>query len=274
VAVIGLGLVGGSLARRLAAGGARVLGSDLDPACVAAATREGVLDGLVEADGAADHPVDVVVLAVPVDRAPAVLAGLPPFLAEAPLITDAGSTKARICAASESLGLATRFVGAHPLAGDHRAGWAASRPDLFADAPVFLTPARDATPEALRRAHAFWQSVGGRPVVMAPEEHDRRLAWSSHLPQLVSTTLALTLLEAGVGREALGPGGRSMTRLAGSEPAMWAAIFLENREPLAAACAVMAARLDRMALAIENADASQLLSILTEARDWAGCDAG
>lgn len=264
-AVLGLGLIGGSLARDLAVRGVRVLAWDRDPGAVRSAAEQGIATPL-----AWDGPVDVVVIAVPVLSAPDVLAMVAEKADGARLITDAGSTKTTIVRTAEALGVGARFVGSHPLAGDHRSGWDASRAGLFADAPVYLCPTASTGGEAMRLASALWTGVGARPQVMDADRHDVRLAWTSHLPQVVSTALALALAQTGMRGAELGPGGRDVTRLAGSSPEMWADILLDNAEALASAMAMLQVQVGSIRDAIHAGDRARLLRLLTEARDWHG----
>lgn len=270
--VAGLGLIGGSLARDLAALGVRVLGWDRDPSATAAALAEGVLAAPLGADLAGLEEADALVLAVPVAAAGEVLRRALPRLSRARLVTDAGSTKRGIEAAALSLGLGERFVGAHPLAGHHTSGWAASREGLFAGAPVFLCPAPGATADAVALAQALWRGVGGDVRATTAEAHDRLLAWTSHLPQGVSSSLGRALARAGVSRAQLGPGGRDVTRLAASSPEMWSAIALENADHLGPALAAAEEALRELRQAVEARDAERLSALLREAKGWA--DAG
>ena len=273
VAVLGLGLVGGSLARDLAARGVRVVGYDRDPAAVDAARRAGAVD--VAADESLTHlaAADVVVLAVPVTAAPALLERARPHLAAARLVTDVGSTKRTIVACAERLGLGARFVGSHPLAGDHRSGWAASRAGLFAGARTYLCPAAGAGADSVSLARALWAAVGAHTEVVDAAAHDARLALTSHLPQLASSAVARVLAAARVERAELGPGGRDVTRLAGSSPEVWAAIAVDNAAPLAAALRALAAELEAVRAAVERGDAAALLEALRAAREWFERDA-
>lgn len=237
VAVAGLGLIGGSAARGLAAAGVRVLGWDRDPASVAAARGEGVLAAALGPALEGLEAADVLLIAVPVGAAAGVLEAALPRLGNARLVTDTGSTKASIVAAAERLGIGERFVGSHPFAGDHRSGWGASRGGLFGAAPVYLCPTARSSTEAMALARELWTVLGATPVEVEAGEHDRRLAWTSHLPQVVSSALATVLDAHGFRRDDLGPGGRDMTRLAGSSPALWADILRDNRANVAAALA-------------------------------------
>src|SRR5689334_1718571 len=138
--VVGLGLIGGSIARDLAARGVRVRGYDADRDQLNAAVRDGIVsDPLdIDFDGAG---ADVIVLAVPVDQAPSMLRRLARVARSARLVTDVGSTKTSIVSEARAIGLEGCFVGSHPMAGDHRSGWAASRRNLFDEALVYLCPA-------------------------------------------------------------------------------------------------------------------------------------
>ncbi|SOD02738.1 prephenate dehydrogenase [bacterium JGI 053] len=118
----------------------------------------------------------MLVLAVPVGAAAAVLEAALPRRDRVRLVTDTGSTKASIVATAERLGLGERFVGAHPFAGDHRTGWAASRSLLFAGATVYLCPTQLSSSASIALAHELWTGIGGVPLEVAAEEHDRRVA--------------------------------------------------------------------------------------------------
>jgi prephenate dehydrogenase len=215
----------------------------------------------------------VVVLAVPVLAALELLRRVAPYLGWARLVTDAGSTKTSIVREAQALGLGTRFVGSHPLAGDHRSGWAASREALFADARVFLCPTRSTDDAAMNLAAALWTMIGGRPETIDPDRHDVRLAWTSHLPQVVSTALALTIHQTGTPRGDLGPGGRDVTRLAGSDPALWADVLIDNADALGSALGMMGAQLSALSRAIADGDHDELIRRFAEARTWHGRDA-
>jgi prephenate dehydrogenase len=270
VAILGLGLIGGSLARELAGRGVAVLAGDRDPAAMAAARAEGVAREALEAPLEGLCAADVVVLAVPVAAAGAVLAAAAPHLRRAQLVTDVGSTKRGVVRAAAHLGLGERFVGSHPLAGDHHAGWGASRAGLFQGRTVYLCPTPSTSPAALALAESLWRAVGGRSQVMDAAAHDRLLARTSHLPQLLSTALALALDDAGCRPDQLGPGGQDMARLAASSPEMWSGIAAENADELSPAIAALQARLAELRDAIEGDDPDAVRRLLERAREWRG----
>ena len=264
-AVIGLGLIGGSVARDLAGRGVRVLGYDRDPAAVREALREGGINEAL-ADWEEVGGVDLVVVAVPVTAVPGVLPLIRPRAGA--LVTDVGSTKESIVHAAEEAGLGRRFVGSHPLTGDHLSGWSASRRGLFEGARVFLTPTSRTAPAALEQARALWAALGARTEVMNATEHDRRMAAASHLPQALATALGSLLANEGLRGADLGPGARDMTRLAGSSPEMWAAIAGDNAGHLSAAVGAMQERLSALRDALDAGDAERIRSFFEEGNRW------
>ena len=272
VAIAGLGLVGGSVARDLAAAGVRVLGWDRDAASVDAALAEGIVSAALGPGFEGLEEADVLLLAVPVGAAAAVLETARPRLARVRLVTDTGSTKRSILAAAERLGLGERFVGAHPFAGDHRAGWAASRNFLFAGATIYLCPTATSSSDAMGLARELWTRIGGVPVDLAAAEHDRRVAWTSHLPQVVSTALAQTLASHGFARADLGPGGRDVTRLAASPPDVWTDILRDNRAPVVEALAAIEDQIRSIRTVIDADDRRGIRTAFQSAQEWGGCE--
>lgn len=268
IGIIGLGLMGGSLARELAARGVEVLGYDADPEALRAALRTRVLHSALTSDLKGIEVVDLLVVAVPVDAAGATIAAALPRLDPRCIITDLGSTKRSIQSVAHEIGVAERFVGSHPLTGGHRSGWGASHRDLYAWSRVFLCPTESTRPEALERVRDLWISIGALPEVVGAEEHDRRIAWTSHLPQLASTALALALDAAAEPRRELGPGGRDTTRLAGSSPEMWSAICLDNADFVVGALRRFEEQVEGLRIAVAARDAMALHELFARARSW------
>lgn len=269
VAVIGLGLIGGSLARDLARDDVRVLGHDRDAEAVAAAMRGGAVHARLADSFDGIEEAEVVLIALPVSAGPALLRRLAPRLSGAQLVMDVGSTKASIDATAVELDL-ERFVGSHPLTGDHRSGWDAARDGLFRDQRVFLCPSRVTTADALAAARRFWQARGSECMVVDAVEHDRRLAWISHLPQMVSSALALVLARQGFEPADLGRGARDMTRLAGSSSEVWSAIALDNAAAIAGGLAAMIDELDGLRDALLQGDAEAAREFLAAGGRWRG----
>jgi prephenate dehydrogenase len=267
VGVVGLGLIGGSLARALAARGVWVMGYDRERSSLDAAVAEGMVHEALDDTLAGVERADVVVLATPVAATANLLTRLGHRLTGPSLIMDVASTKKRIVAAAEAAGLGPRYVGAHPLTGSHRSGWGASRAGLFEEARVFLCPSPSTTPETLRLAESFWRVLRAGVEVLDATVHDEQMAWRSHLPQMVSTALALTLRQANVSRSALGPGGRDMTRLAGGDPDLWTGIVGDNAPAILEALDAMASQL-RLVRERLAAGEDGVRECFADGRDW------
>ncbi len=239
VAIVGTGLIGGSfgLALRKAGFGGRILGVSSAAALRDALARGAVDEGapLGEAAGAAD----LVYLAQPIARILDTLAELGPWVRPGALVTDAGSTKTRIVAAASRALRPGQFLGGHPLAGKEKRGAAEADPDLFAGRIYALTPQRpDDLDAAPAREFLGWlERIGAVPVTLSPEEHDRAVAYTSHLPQLLSTALAATLAARfGLERpKVAGPALEDALRLAASSYEIWGDIVITNRAAIDAA---------------------------------------
>lgn len=268
IAIIGLGLIGGSIARDLVSRGVRIAGYDTDPATLEMAWEEGIVRERVDASFSQLDGARIVILAVPVSATSGVLTNAAKYLSGATLVTDVGSTKRSAIAAAQSLGLGERYVGSHPMAGDHRFGWYAARKGLFVGATTYLCPTASTVPEALELAQELWTLLGARPVVIDAETHDERVAFTSHLPHAVSAAVALALANAKYAREDLGPGGRDMLRIAASSPELWTAIMEDNSDAVRRALRALGIELKKVARALETRDASALHEILRAARAW------
>lgn len=269
VVVIGLGLIGGSLARDLRRCGHRVTACGRDAARLAPAVGLGIVDA-VEADWqAAVASADVVVLGVPVGRTREVYARIGPHLAADAVVTDVGSTKCSVVRELKALSgrLPAHFVPAHPIAGTEHSGFAASLEGMFAGRTVVLTPTADTDPAATARVTALWQEVGARVLSMTPEQHDAALALTSHLPQMLAYTLMEQFAETpGALAPLVGSGFRSMTRLAGSDPVMWRDVSLANRAQLSLTLRRYMERLGELAAAVDAGDAARLEKLFAAAQ--------
>jgi prephenate dehydrogenase len=266
--VVGLGLIGGSIARDLSALGVRVLAYDRDAATLEMACGAGVVDEVLDASLAGLDAAEIVIVAVPVSAARDVLVAAAHSLTRTRLVTDVGSTKRSVVAAAQATGIGERFVGSHPMAGHHQSGWVAAREGLFVGATVYLCPTPSTHADSVALAHELWRVLGARPQIIDAEAHDRRIAYASHLPQAVSTALALTLAGAAVNRDELGDGGRDTTRLAGGSVEMWTAIAADNADGLLPAVEALGAQLERLRTALAQRDDRALRGIFTAAREW------
>ncbi len=245
VAVIGLGLMGGSLALALRRAGVaeHVVGCGRQ-VLIDRAREMGAIDSGSTDAGEAVSGCDYVVLCTPVETSIAMMSQIAPRLLPQAVITDVGSTKQAFAdAACELFGddAATRVLPGHPLAGRELSGLEHATADLYRGCIWVLSPlgaGSQLTAEQKAWASAL-EAIGARVVYSAPEEHDRVLAYTSHLPQMLSTALALTLAEnfapGAPGLEIHGNGLRTMLRLAASEPKMWEQIAASNRHNIAQA---------------------------------------
>ncbi len=268
VAVIGLGLIGGSVARALAANGVRVIAYDRDRSAVAAAILDGVVKSEISESLTECAEAGSIVISLPGDAARELIPRIGSASTSAALVMDVGSTKQLVVNAAEAAGIGSRFVGSHPLAGDHRSGWGSSRADMFKGQPVYLCATSTTTPEALAAARRFWIALGACPVSADASAHDSRMAWVSHLPHVLSSALALTLREAGIARKELGPGGCDMTRLAGSSPEMWSAIAGENAAAIEAAISAFERNLSELRAGVSSANIESFRARFSEGREW------
>jgi prephenate dehydrogenase len=244
VAVVGLGLIGGSLARALTRAGYTVVGVDR-PGVLRLARRARAVARTAATVERAAADADLVVLAA----SPAANLRLLPRVARAApgaLVTDVGSVKAPIARTAASLRV-RRFVGGHPMAGSERSGFAASDAGLFRGRPWILTPVRAAAADVAVVSRLV-KAVGARPCTMTPAQHDRAVAFLSHVPQLVAWALRDAARGDRVTARRLGmagPGFRDMTRLARSPRRMWRAILDQNRAEVARAVTAVVRRLER-----------------------------
>jgi prephenate dehydrogenase len=269
VTIIGLGLMGGSLARALAARDFHVFGYDRQIGFLNAAVDEGIVHEPLGHRLVGAEQADVVVLATPVAATRSLLAQLGPRLTAGPrLVMDLSSTKRSVVVAAEAAGLGPRFVGAHPLTGSHRSGWGASRASLFDEARVFLCPTPSTAPETMLLAESFWRALRSGVEQMDAAEHDVQMAWLSHLPHVVASALALTLADAGVRRSSLGPGGRDVTRVAGGEPSMWTGIAADNAASIDDALGQMVAQLQLFRERLARGDTEGMHELFSAGRDW------
>lgn len=271
--IIGVGLIGGSLARALRRAGKRIeiVGYGRNHLNLQRALELGVIDRYETriADAVAD--ADMIVVAVPVGTTGKVLREMIPHVSANAVITDVGSTKRSvITAARAALGDAMpAFVPGHPIAGNERRGVDAAMAHLFEDRAVLLTPVSETRPAAVARVRAMWESVGARVTEMGAERHDDILAATSHLPHVLAFTLVDTLARMDDSEEIFNyaaGGFRDFTRIASSDPQMWRDICVANRDALLAAMDEYQQGLSRVRHAIERGDGEALMALFEQAK--------
>ncbi len=273
VAVIGLGLIGGSLASAIRRNGLAdvVVGADKRADELALGQELGVIDEVAESMEAAVKGSDLVVLAVPVRATRAVLAEVKPWLEAGAVLTDVGSTKSSFVADVEAVfgALPPTIIPGHPIAGSEKSGIRAANPELFARHKVILTPADDAEPSALARLQRLWEGCGATVLTMSVAYHDEVLAATSHLPHLIAFSLVDTLAgedeNMDIFRYAAG-GFRDFTRIAASDPVMWHDIFLSNRDAVLRVIDHFTHDLDQLRSAIAHQDSATLLRVFSRAK--------
>jgi prephenate dehydrogenase len=255
VAIVGVGLIGGSfaLALRKAGFGGEVMGVSSQPA-LEAGMRSGAISRSVSLEEAAAS-ADVIYLAQTVDRILTTLETLGPIANSSCLITDAGSTKVAIVQKATASIRSATFIGGHPLAGKEQRGAAAADADLFRGRPYLLTPTAQETPRL--EGFRLWLSrIGANVIELSAQEHDAIVALTSHLPQIVSVALAHVLATQKNERvtEIVGPGLQDMTRLAMSSTEMWDSIFATNKTEVLSALEAFVASLAQVRRAVERED--------------------
>jgi prephenate dehydrogenase len=281
IAVIGVGLIGGSfaLAMRRAGAVAKIVGVDRDGQALERAAALGIIDTAAQSASEAATGADLVFVSVPVRAIGPVLHDVALGLGRDAVVTDAGSTKADVSriAAEELRDRAPRFVPGHPIAGREASGVDAAVADLFRGARVVLTPEDATSPEATGLVRACWEACGARVTLMPAAAHDRIFASVSHLPHLLAFALVSEIVSRPDAAELLGfaaGGFRDFTRIAASSPEMWRDIALANREALLEEIDRYCARVAVFRELVAKGDGPGLQRLMTEARNarraWAG----
>jgi len=273
LALIGVGLIGGSLARALRDAGhvREVIGYGRGLANLQRAVELGVADRVETSLSTAVRDADMVVLATPVGSMAEILTAITPYLASDAVVTDVGSVKGTIASAARAaLGeKLSNFVPGHPIAGTERTGVEASFSSLFVGRRVVLTPLPETSAAAVTRVRAMWQAAGAEVVNMSVEHHDSVLAATSHLPHLLAYALVDMLARLDDSREifAYAAGGfRDFTRIASSDPEMWRDISLANRDAIVSMLKKYRAEVDGLIKAVSAGDGEKLQTLFAHAK--------
>jgi prephenate dehydrogenase len=267
VAIVGVGLIGGSIGlalrqRRLAR---CVVGIGRRQSSLRVAREMGAVDTTTInlARGVAE--ASLVFVCTPVGQIPEHVRQVAEHCPEGALITDVGSTKEFIVEAVDGkLPRGCRFLGGHPIAGGERTGPAYARADLFEGRVTVLTPTKNTRAEDFDTLSELWAELGAVVIRLSPEEHDRILAVTSHLPHLVASALAASLPEEFF--RFVGTGFLDTTRIAAGSPELWLDIVLQNRKNVAGALRQFQAKLAELAMALDRADAESIVAFLEEAK--------
>lgn len=273
LAIIGVGLIGGSLSLALKKAGqvAEVVGYSRTESVRQEALQLGVIDRAAASIADAVKNADMIFLAVPMGAMTSVLSELAPHINDQTIITDGGSAKAQVVAAAR-LALGERFsqfVAGHPIAGNEKSGPSAAFATLYNDHRVVLTPVTETNPQSLEKVRAMWQATGAEVVDMAVEHHDKVLAATSHLPHLLAFNLVGMLAKSDDCDEVLrfaAGGFRDFSRIASSDPVMWRDICLSNSAAILGLLNDYRQGLDSLEKAITSADGDYLINEFKRAK--------
>lgn len=272
VAVVGLGLIGGSLAAALCESGevGEVFGVERDAESLRFALENGITDTGASEIGPGMSGSEIVVVATYVATIAGVAREVSGFVSPGTVVCDVGSVKASVVREMENGPRNIRFVGAHPIAGKETSGVMESDSALFSGKRCVVTPTESTSPEALSMVKKLFSLVGSEVVEMDPESHDEIFSLVSHLPHAVAYSLVSAVASTGGDKNLFdfsGGGLADFTRIAGSSPEMWAGIFIENRDALLDAIRGFAGKLGEIEKAVASGNVEDLAALLREARD-------
>ncbi len=263
IAILGLGLMGGSLALALRGHCRALFGADPDPEAVNLARRDRVVDAASTQAGEILPEADLVILAAPVRAIIATIEQLPELHPGSPMVMDLGSTKRSICQALAELPARFDPIGGHPMCGKETPGLVYADPSIFQGAAFILTSLERTSPQAQYLAEHIVRAIKSRPVWLDAHTHDRWVAATSHLPYVLSVSLALAT--PGEAAPLVGPGFRGVSRLAASSAAMMSDALSTNGDNLLLALAHLRAELDGIENILREGDASALDGLLHSA---------
>lgn len=273
VAIVGMGLIGSSVARALRASqpGARLKGYDQQATVREQVRQLGLVDEVAASAAEAASGSELVILCVPVGTSEAVARSLGPALGASAIVTDVGSSKSLVAARLRRVLPGARLVPAHPIAGSDRSGPDAGSAELFRDRWCILTPDEHARTEDVESISAFWRSLGARVEIMSAEQHDLVLAAISHVPHLLAfaSMAAVAALEEEHGHDftRFAAGGfRDFTRLAAANPQVWKDIFLSNKVAIRGVSTVFRSMSEQLERLVEADDEEALLRALGNAQ--------
>jgi prephenate dehydrogenase len=273
MAVVGVGLIGGSLARVLREKNEveEIVGIGRTEGNLREAVELGVIDSWSRDPREGVKGADLVFLAVPVCSITGLLKEIAPFLTPGCIVTDGGSVKGKIVDNCESMmPEGTFFVGAHPIAGTEKSGVGASFSTLYYGKRCIITPTRETCGTALEKVVKMWEAAGSEVVIMGAEKHDRIVAAISHLPHMVAYTLVNAVegydrFDEGILKYSAG-GFRDFTRIASSDPVMWRDITLMNREGILETMDLYSRYFNQLRSLVEQGDGPGLESFFTESK--------
>lgn len=265
VVIVGVGLIGGSIARALRARGlaGKITGLGRNRERLLSAQVAGLLDS-VATSASELEPFSLAIVCTPVDRIPADVQALLDVAPASALITDAGSVKSRICRelASHRSDQAV-FLGSHPMAGSEQGGWEHSSDRLFEGRICAITPTEQPE-EVVLSIERFWSALGMVTIRLAPEEHDRIVALTSHLPH--ATAAAIASLLSPEAWPLAASGFHDTTRIASGDPALWTSILMENRDAVADHLRNLIGILGKLLRSLDSSDRGEIEALLLQGK--------
>ena len=279
ITIIGVGLIGGSLARALKSNNLAniVFGYGRDQNRLEAATKEGIIDQhstdlKIAVDGA-----DIVVIATPVGSFEPLLYDLKPLITQHMIITDVGSTKSSIANSAKNIldEILSKFIPAHPIAGKEKSGFEASDASLFLNKKVIITPLDTNLPESINTIKKMWEDVGANVDFMSSESHDELLGMTSHLPHMLAFSLVNYLVSQNPSASIYAAGGfKDFSRIASGDAVMWSDICLNNKAQIIKHIKNYQKTLDSLVSSIDNENNDELEAFFVNAKktrdSWIG----
>lgn len=271
VTIIGLGLLGGSFAlamkRRFPGTVITAVGRSREK--LLPAVSSGMIDKAVisRGDGVAD--AELVIIGTPAASVAPVLHEIAPFISPGTLITDFASTKKEIVAAGDAIGFPNAmFVGCHPIAGSEKTGFEHALVDLYTDKTIVIAPTKETKPEAVELLTALWKDLAAQPVIMSPDEHDRKLAVTSHLVHLMASALAATVSREDTFTPLIGSGFLDTTRVSKGDETMWTDIVKTNGSDILSALSRFKREMNEIERMITHKDYDALYAYLKSVRTF------
>ncbi len=279
ITIIGVGLIGGSLAKAIKENqlANKVCGYGRDQSRLEKAKNTNIIDELSTNIDEAVKGADIVVIATPVGTFKQILEAIEPLITEQVIISDVGSTKTNIVKiVNEVLGEKSKcFVPAHPIAGKEKSGFEVSVPDLFKDKKTIITPLENNAPESIKVIHDMWIGTGAEVDYLSPESHDELLGMTSHLPHMLAFSLVNYLVSQSPNASIYAGGGfKDFSRIASGDAVMWRDICIQNKEQIIDHLKGYQSTLSELIDAIDDDDSKRLEMLFTTAKNtrdsWVG----
>ena len=279
ITIIGVGLIGGSLAKAIKENqlANKVCGYGRDQSRLEKAKNTNIIDELSTNIDEAVKGADIVVIATPVGTFKQILEAIEPLITEQVIISDVGSTKTNIVKiVNEVLGEKSKcFVPAHPIAGKEKSGFEVSVPDLFKDKKAIITPLENNAPESIKVIHDMWIGTGAEVDYLSPESHDELLGMTSHLPHMLAFSLVNYLVSQSPNASIYAGGGfKDFSRIASGDAVMWRDICIQNKEQIIDHLKGYQSTLSELIDAIDDDDSKRLEMLFTTAKNtrdsWVG----